>query len=89
MLQVTLLQYTHNPDYFVVVEPTPKRIRGMFNGEFVVDSENARILHEKNHVPVYYFPREDVRADVLSPTDPRHPLPLQGRRRLLVDAGGR
>ncbi len=78
MLQVTLPQYTHNPDYFVVVEPTPKRIRGMFNGEFVVDSENARILHEKNHVPVYYFPREDVRADVLSPTDHGTHCPYKG-----------
>jgi uncharacterized protein (DUF427 family) len=78
MLQVTLPQYEKNPAYFVVVEPTPKRIRGMFNGEFVVDTTNAVILHEKNHVPVYYFPIEDVRADIISPTDHSTNCPYKG-----------
>jgi uncharacterized protein (DUF427 family) len=52
----------------VFVEPTPRRIRVTLNGETIADSQRAMILHERKHVPVYYFPRADVRFDLLEPT---------------------
>jgi uncharacterized protein (DUF427 family) len=51
-------------------DSVPQRIRVMFEGETVVDTLNAKLLHETGHLPVYYFPEDDVRRDLLesSPT---------------------
>ena len=40
-----------------------KRITAKFNNIFLVDSINTLILDEKNHDPVYYFPREDIKTE--------------------------
>ena len=48
-------------DRVVYVEPTIKRVRAMFGGETVADSQRTLILFEKGHLPVYYFPLENVR----------------------------
>src|SRR5436305_15351668 len=53
------------------LEPTPKRVRVVVGGETIADSRGAYLLHESGHQPIYYFPPEDVRADVLEPSD-RH-----------------
>jgi uncharacterized protein (DUF427 family) len=52
----------------ILWDPVPQRIRGLVGGEAVVDSEHAMLLHEGGHLPVYYFPRDDVRMDLLEPT---------------------
>src|SRR5258708_40296689 len=59
------------PDYKVTLERSPRRVRVKFNGEWVADSTAAHLLFETLHLPVYYFPRADVRMDRLAPTD--HP----------------
>lgn len=41
----------------------------MFNGETIVDSKRSQLLCETGQRPVYYFPREDVRMDLLEATD--------------------
>ena len=40
----------------------------VFNGETVAESDGAMILHETRLAPVFYFPRADVRIDLLEPT---------------------
>ncbi|MBT5773855.1 MAG: DUF427 domain-containing protein [Dehalococcoidia bacterium] len=62
----------------VFVEPTARRVRATFNGETVVDSQQAMLLFERGHVPHYYFPREDVRFDLLQPTDHSTHCPHKG-----------
>ena len=62
----------------VTVEPSPKRVRVMLNGKTVVDTLNALLLFETGHRPVYYFPRQDVRADFLKRTDHRTHCPYKG-----------
>jgi len=62
----------------VRVEPTIKRVRAMLGGERVVDSRRTLILFEEGHLPVYYFPREDVREDLLEPTDRHTTCPRKG-----------
>lgn len=57
------------PDYVVDMEAEPRRIRVMVNGEALVDSTNALLMIESNHRPVYYFPRTDVRMDLLERSD--------------------
>src|SRR5260370_36643716 len=46
-----------NPDYKILFEPSPRRVRVKFNGEIIADSTNAHLLFETRHLPVYYFPR--------------------------------
>lgn len=56
----------------------PQRVRAVVGGETVVDSRRAKLLHETGHLPVYYFPLEDVRLDLLTPTDTRTHCPFKG-----------
>ena len=54
--------------WFHVVE-IPKRVRVIFGGETVADSRRVLLLREARCLPVYYFVTDDVRADLLRPTD--------------------
>ena len=45
------------------------RVRGMIGDLMIADSRNVIQLEEGSLRPVYYFPRRDVRMDLLSPTD--------------------
>ncbi len=67
-----------NPDYKILFEPSPRRVRVEFNGETIADSTNAHLLFETRHLPVYYFPRADVRMDRLTPTEHHTFCPYKG-----------
>ena len=47
------------------VQPWPRWVRAYFAGVPVADSKRVAILLEPKHLPVFYFPRQDVRMDVL------------------------
>jgi uncharacterized protein (DUF427 family) len=66
------------PGTAVYLEPIPKRVRVEVGGETIADSRRAMLLHESGHQPIYYFPPEDVRADVLEPTDKHTHCPKKG-----------
>jgi uncharacterized protein (DUF427 family) len=66
------------PEHVLYLEDSPRRVRGLFAGETVVDSRHAKLLHETGHLPVYYFPRADVRMDLLAPTDHATHCPFKG-----------
>ena len=51
------------------LEPSPRRIRGRANGEVIVDSVHPQLLYEHGRLPIYLFPREEVRVELLSPSD--------------------
>jgi uncharacterized protein (DUF427 family) len=59
-------------------EPVPYRVRAFVGGEAVVDTRRAKLLHETGHLPVYYFPREDVREDLLEPSQKTTHCPFKG-----------
>jgi len=50
------------------LEPSPRRVRTIFNDVAVADSKRAMLLLEPKRLPVYYFPRDDVRIDLLEPS---------------------
>jgi uncharacterized protein (DUF427 family) len=60
------------------IEPTPKRIRAVLRRETVADSTRVLLLSESGLQPVYYFPRADVRAELLAPSDRRTRCPKKG-----------
>jgi uncharacterized protein (DUF427 family) len=71
-------------------DPVPQRIRAVFAGETVVDSQHAKLLHETKHLPVYYFPEDDVRHDLLEPSEKTSHCPHKGDARYWsIRAGGR
>jgi uncharacterized protein (DUF427 family) len=60
------------------LEPSPRRVRGISGGETVVDSTDVALLHETGYLPVWYFPRSDVRFDLLEATDHTTHCPFKG-----------
>ncbi len=65
--------YAGVPEHVAIVEPTPKEVRVVFAGETIARSRNVLIMHEimreTKYLPVYYFPMNDVRMDLLEPLD--------------------
>jgi uncharacterized protein (DUF427 family) len=59
-------------------EASPRRVRVVFNGETVADSRRVKLLHETGLLPIYYFPEEDVRTDLLEETDHTTHCPFKG-----------
>jgi uncharacterized protein (DUF427 family) len=70
--------FKSNPDYKILFEPSPRRVRVAFNGATIADSTDAHLMLETRHLPIYYFPRPDVRTDLLTPTDHRTFCPYKG-----------
>jgi uncharacterized protein (DUF427 family) len=66
------------PEHVLYFEPTPRRIRIVVAGETIADSTRAMLLHETGLMPVYYLPAQDVRTDLLTPTDHRTHCPFKG-----------
>jgi uncharacterized protein (DUF427 family) len=59
-------------------EPSPRHVRTIFAGETVADSTHVMLLLESGHLPVFYFPRADVRTDLLQRSDTATHSPLKG-----------
>ena len=79
-----------DPSHAVTMELSPKWVRVFFNGQAVADSKGAYLLHESNHIPVYYFPKGDVRLDLMTPTDKHTHCPYKGHASYYtVRVGGR
>lgn len=70
-----------DPIYAIDVEPCPKRVRVAFGGETVADSLEVLTLREQGHLPVYYFPKADVRMDLMTPTNHHTHCPHKGDAR--------
>jgi uncharacterized protein (DUF427 family) len=60
------------------LEPSPRRVRGVSGGETIVDSTDVALLHETGYLPVWYFPRSDVRFDLLEATAHTTHCPFKG-----------
>ena len=60
------------------IEDSPRRVRGYLDGELVVDSRRVKLLHEHAHLPVWYFPLEDVRQELLEASDHATHCPKKG-----------
>jgi len=70
----------HRPstDHPVWTEPYPRRVRAFLDGTAVVDSTRALLLLEAGHLPVYYFPPQEGRTDLLEPTATSTHCPYKG-----------
>ncbi|KAJ7707562.1 hypothetical protein B0H17DRAFT_1033100 [Mycena rosella] len=48
------------PDLEAHVEDSPKRIRVLFGGAFVVDTRKAKLVWENRYYPTYFFPQSEL-----------------------------
>lgn len=59
-------------------DPVPYRLRGVFAGEAVFDTLDAKLLYETAQLPVYYVPEEDLQHDLFEPSDKQTHCPHKG-----------
>jgi uncharacterized protein (DUF427 family) len=57
------------PERLLYAEPLRRRMRVLFRGTWIADSEHVTLLHEPGRYPVAYFPLADIIADVLQPSE--------------------
>jgi uncharacterized protein (DUF427 family) len=57
------------PERLLYAEPLRRRMRVLFWGTWIADSEHVTLLHEPGRYPVAYFPLADISADVLQPSE--------------------
>jgi uncharacterized protein (DUF427 family) len=67
------------PGQALYMEPCLKRVRVVLGGETIADSRHVVMVQESGHQPVYYFPPEDVRSDLLEPSDRHTTCPKKGQ----------
>ena len=73
----------------VRVENGPKRVRTYLGGELVADTIRPKLVWEVPYYPAYYIPEQDVRMELLSPTDRREQSPSRGEARYFSVKSGR
>jgi uncharacterized protein (DUF427 family) len=57
------------PQRLLFAEPLRRRMRVLYAGDWIAQSDDVVLLHEPGRYPVAYFPRGDIRADALAPSD--------------------
>jgi uncharacterized protein (DUF427 family) len=59
-------------------EDANRRVRNVLAGETVADSTHVKLLIEPGRLPVFYFPAQDVRQDLLEPSEHHTESSLKG-----------
>src|SRR5262249_34449685 len=57
------------PKKLLYIEPLRRRMRVLFGGAWIADSEDVILLFEPGHYPIAYFPKSDVSAQSLERTE--------------------
>lgn len=85
------VNYTvEGPAHRLLWHPFPRRVRALFGGRTVLDTDRAALLHETGLLPQLYIPQGDVDGQLLEPTEHRTHCPFKGDARYAsVRAGER
>jgi uncharacterized protein (DUF427 family) len=70
------------------VEDGPKRVRIYLGGEIVADTVKPKLVWEIPNYPAYYLPVEDVRMELLTPTERTERSPSRGVASYFTVKGG-
>jgi len=62
----------------VHIEDGPKRVRTYLGGELIADTRHLKLVWEVPYYPAYYFPRKDVRMELLTPNGHTRTSPSRG-----------
>ena len=66
------------PDHPITITVNPRRVRALYQGHVIADTDHALALQEASYPVVQYFPREDVAMDFLSRTERGTHCPYKG-----------
>ena len=69
---------TSGSAHAIVIEKNPNRVKVMFNGKVIADTQRALVLREGPLPPALYLPREDVEMSLLQPTEHTTHCPFKG-----------
>ena len=82
--------FLKNPTREIRLDPSPRRVRVKFGGEWIADSADMVLMYETGHLPVYYFPLRDVQLDLLNITDHSSHCQYKGDASYwTIEAGGK
>lgn len=71
--------FNDHPQHAVALEVHGKRLRVMLAGECIADSTEVRVVREADYPAVYYFPKADVRSDLMTASDNSTYCPFKGQ----------
>jgi uncharacterized protein (DUF427 family) len=83
--------FAKNPGYRVALVPESRHVKIVFAGVTIAESDRALRIEETGHAPVHYLPEQDVRMELLRPTDHHTHCPYKGEASywtIAVPAGG-
>ena len=69
---------SNSSDHEISATQTYWRVNVAFNGVTIADSSKAILLREGSMAPVYYFPRDDVRMDLMRRSRHKTHCPFKG-----------
>ena len=70
--------FAKKPDYRIALKPAGRRMRVLAGCVTVAESDDVLVMREGDYAPVYYFPRGDVKMDLLARTDHASFCPFKG-----------
>lgn len=62
----------------IELHPVSQRVQVHVDGKLLANSTNALELRERGYPPRHYFPREDVRMDLLNTSETTTHCPFKG-----------
>jgi uncharacterized protein (DUF427 family) len=66
------------PAHRLLMQDFPRRVRANFGGQTVFDTLNGKLLYETGLPSQLYVPHEDIRSDLLRPSDHHTFCPFKG-----------
>jgi len=70
--------FVSRPDHRVDLLPESRHVKVVFGGVTIAESDRALRVEETGHDPVHYFPEQDVRLDLMRPTEHHTRCPFKG-----------
>ncbi|WP_355661640.1 DUF427 domain-containing protein [Halomonas salifodinae] len=69
---------TDRPEPRITLHPHSRRVRVVIDGTSIADTTRAIELRERGYPPRQYLPRDDVRTELLTPSETRSHCPFKG-----------
>ena len=66
------------PDHPITIEKAGKTWRAVYKGQVIAESADVLVMREAAYPPAAYFPRADVKMDMLASTDHHTYCPYKG-----------